>query len=116
MRTRNCRRRCSLRIGLTEECALRAHSSHAPLLASQSEVRAIRIARLVNKSLDYGAAMKRILIAIAVAFTIVALTIQPMTSKAQSQLGQPQVGKTFSIEYREPRYLGIYQRVKARKV
>jgi Putative metallopeptidase len=57
--------------------------------------------------------MKRLLTALALIFVIP--IIFPTPGKAQSP-AQAQAGKTFSIEYRAPRYLGMYERVKTRKV
>ena len=60
--------------------------------------------------------MKRVLAAIALAVAIPGPIIHPTASEAQQPAAAPQPAKNFSVEYREPRYLGIYQRVKARKI
>jgi len=55
-------------------------------------------------------------IAVGLLITVGAMPHVRAANAQASPTGQPQAGKSFSIEYREPRYLGIYQRVKTRKV
>jgi hypothetical protein len=59
--------------------------------------------------------MRRILTATALAMALPGVMFHSTASQAQPA-PKPQTTAKFGVEYREPRYLGIYQRLKARKI